>query len=315
MKKTASRRIAFRYLLPTLLLILGFSLGIGRAEGRPVRILAIGNSFSQDAIEQYLYELCAAEGIEVVIGNAYIGGCTLERHVNNARANTPAYQYRKIVDGTMTNTKEVTLQTVIRDEAWDFISLQQASGFSGLYETYEQSLPELALYVRSLASNPDMRLMMHQTWAYESTSKHQHFVNYDNDQMKMYRAIVKSVFRAAPKLAHTDLVIPVGTAIQNGRMSFVGDHFTRDGYHLEKNYGRYTAACTWFEAIFGRDVTRNGYRPDTVSEYYARMARQAAHEAVKNPTKITQLSDFRRPEIVAVASSAEGAWQPAFAWL
>ena len=43
----------------------------------PLRILAIGNSFSQDAVEQYLYELLKAEGIEAIIGNMYIGGCSL----------------------------------------------------------------------------------------------------------------------------------------------------------------------------------------------------------------------------------------------
>ena len=37
-----------------------------------VRILAIGNSFSQDAVEQYLYELFDAAGTKVVIGNMYI---------------------------------------------------------------------------------------------------------------------------------------------------------------------------------------------------------------------------------------------------
>ena len=34
-----------------------------------IRILAIGNSFSQDAVEQYLYELFDAAGIKVIIGN------------------------------------------------------------------------------------------------------------------------------------------------------------------------------------------------------------------------------------------------------
>lgn len=34
-----------------------------------IRILAIGNSFSQDAVEQYLYELFDAAEIKVVIGN------------------------------------------------------------------------------------------------------------------------------------------------------------------------------------------------------------------------------------------------------
>lgn len=48
---------------------------------KTVRILAIGNSFSQDAVEQYLHELAEAEGISTIIGNMFIGGCSLERHV------------------------------------------------------------------------------------------------------------------------------------------------------------------------------------------------------------------------------------------
>jgi len=66
------------------------------AQQKTVRILAIGNSFSQDAVEQYLHELAEAEGISTIIGNMFIGGCSLERHVKNARDNAPAYAYRKI---------------------------------------------------------------------------------------------------------------------------------------------------------------------------------------------------------------------------
>src|SRR5690606_14538220 len=36
------------------------------------RILAIGNSFSEDAIESYLYELADAADIQVIIGNLFI---------------------------------------------------------------------------------------------------------------------------------------------------------------------------------------------------------------------------------------------------
>ena len=49
------------------------------AQQKQVRILAIGNSFSQDAVEQYLHELAEAEGISTIIGNMFIGGCSLER--------------------------------------------------------------------------------------------------------------------------------------------------------------------------------------------------------------------------------------------
>ena len=37
---------------------------------------AIGNSFSQDAVEQYLHELAEAEGISTIIGNMFIGCST-----------------------------------------------------------------------------------------------------------------------------------------------------------------------------------------------------------------------------------------------
>ena len=66
---------------------------------RVIKVLAIGNSFSEDAIEQYLYELAAAQGDSLVIGNAYIGGCSIDRHWSNAQTGKPEYRYRKIVGG------------------------------------------------------------------------------------------------------------------------------------------------------------------------------------------------------------------------
>ena len=76
------------------------------ARQKAVKILAIGNSFSQDAVEQYLHELAEADGISTIIGNMYIGGCSLERHVKNARANDSAYYYRKIgLDGKRVEKK------------------------------------------------------------------------------------------------------------------------------------------------------------------------------------------------------------------
>lgn len=97
---------------------------------KTVRILAIGNSFSQDAVEQYLHELAEAEGISTIIGNMFIGGCSLERHVKNARDNAPAYAYRKIgTDGKKREKGKMSLETVLADEDWDYVSLQQASPF------------------------------------------------------------------------------------------------------------------------------------------------------------------------------------------
>ena len=258
-------------------------------QRKVVKILAIGNSFSQDAVEQYLHELAEAEGISTIIGNMYIGGCSLERHVKNARDNASAYAYRKIgTDGKKREKSKMSLETVLADEDWDYVSLQQASPFSGMYETYEASLPELIEYVK-VRLPKKTKLMLHQTWAYASTSKHSGFKNYNRDQLTMYQAIVDAVKKAA-KANKVKIIIPSGTAIQNARTSFIGDHLNRDGYHLDVKIGRYTAACTWFERIFKHNVVGNPYAPEGLDEVRKAVAQKAAHAAVKHPYKVTELS-------------------------
>ena len=259
------------------------------AQQKTVRILAIGNSFSQDAVEQYLHELAEAEGISTIIGNMFIGGCSLERHVKNARDNAPAYAYRKIgTDGKKREKGKMSLEAVLADEDWDYVSLQQASPFSGMYETYEASLPELIEYVKARLPKKT-KLMLHQTWAYASTSRHSGFKNYNCNQLTMYQAIADAVKKAA-KANKIKIVIPSGTAIQNARTSFIGDHLNRDGYHLDVKIGRYTAACTWFERIFKHNVVENPYTPEGLDEARKAVAQKAAHAAVKHPYKVTDLS-------------------------
>ena len=95
------------------------------ANNDTIKVLAIGNSFSQDAVEQYLHELGEAEGITMIIGNMFIGGCSLERHVQNIRNNAPAYAYRKVEkDGEKTETRSMTIEKALADEKWDYISVK-----------------------------------------------------------------------------------------------------------------------------------------------------------------------------------------------
>ena len=291
------KRLFFRRILAALLLIL---LGTGvqarpsgvAAADRPLKILAIGNSFSQDAVEQYLWNLFDAAGIDAVIGNMYIGGCPLERHWNNAAGDTAAYTYRKIVDGVRTETKEMTLGRALGDEEWDIVTLQQASGKSGRYVTYQPYLRDLIAYVTRLAANPGLKIYFHQTWAYAENAKHQEFRLYGNSQRKMYESILLSTRCAMDDSPQLCGIIPSGTAIQNARTTPQGDTFNRDGYHLEQTYGRYTAACTWFEALSGRSVEGNAYAPETITPQQKRWAQLAAHYAVERPFAVTTYEDM-----------------------
>ncbi len=289
-----SMRLRCKFLLGTLFLLLSFFAGGAYAQQKVIKILAIGNSFSQDAVEQYLHDLADAEGIPVIIGDMFIGGCSLERHVKNARNNDPAYAYRKIgLDGKKVEQKNVTLEIALADEDWDYVSLQQASSFSGMFETYEASLPELVKYVKARLPNKT-ELMLHQTWAYAANATNSGFKNYGRDQLMMYHSIVDAVKKAST-LSKIKMIIPTGTAIQNARTSFIGDHMNRDGYHLDLKIGRYTAACTWFEKIFERNVIGNPYYPKGMNYDQREVAQKAAHEAVRHPNRITELTELKTP--------------------
>ena len=60
-----------------------------------LRILGIGNSFTDDGM-MYLPELLEAAGIRnVVLGRLYIAGCSLERHCREYAGNAPAYRRKR----------------------------------------------------------------------------------------------------------------------------------------------------------------------------------------------------------------------------
>lgn len=96
-----------------------------------IKILAIGNSFSEDATESYLCNLAKSDGIKLIVGNMYIGGCSLKSHWNNALENKKLYSYRKITNGVKITVENQTLLDAIKDEDWDYITFQQVSQDSG----------------------------------------------------------------------------------------------------------------------------------------------------------------------------------------
>ena len=277
--------------LKTLFCILIFSLFTPAYGVNVIKILAIGNSFSEDAVESYVDDLANADNVQVVIGNMFIGGCSLETHWNNANANTPAYSYRKIVNGVKTTVGSKTLQDAITDESWDYIIFQQVSQYSGKFGTYFPFLPNLLNYVKTLATNPNVQYCLHRTWAYSETSTHSEYDYYQKNQMIMYDSIVAATNKVADKVG-INIIIPAGTAIQNGRSSYIGDNFNRDGYHLSLGLGRYTAACTWYEKLFGKSVINNTFIPSGVTASEAKIAQYAAHYALQSPNTVTSMTDF-----------------------
>ncbi len=253
-----------------------------------LKILTIGGSFSIDAME-YLYQIAQDGGVKkIVLGNLYNGGASLGRHVNFATSDAPNYTYYKNTTGTWETTDNYKISQALEDEDWDYITMQQSSGSSGMDYTYEDALPKLIQYVRE--RNTSAKLVWHMTWAYQSDYREGAFSVYGNDQMKMYNMILDCIKDYVLTEDQISFVIPAGTAIQNARTSFIGDTLTRDGFHLDMEIGRYIAGLTWYAAITGSPVDNITYNPspEKISDEMLAVAREAATNAVANPYEVTQ---------------------------
>lgn len=172
-------------------------LAVSGMSARLIKVLAIGNSFSVDALEQEMHNVVNAGGDEIVIGNLYHPGCSIERHYNNMKT------------------------------------------------------------------------------------------DYGNNQMRMYRSIVDCAIKVLADNPELKGIIPVGTAIQNARMTALGDDLTRDGYHLSYTLGRYIASLTWYGVLYGHDVLGNSYSPARVNAPQRNICQEAAEAAIINPFRIT----------------------------
>lgn len=260
-----------------------------------LKILTIGNSFSDDTME-HLYSIAKSAGVKKIkLGNLYIGGCSVDLHVSNAIGDKGAYDYRTNSDGTWKNQSGYKMSDALRSENWDFISLQQASGSSGMQDSYGQ-LDYLIAYVKDTA-NADAKIVWNMTWAYQQNSTHGEFYKYENSQSVMYDKIIEALEGQIDTKEDITQIIPNGTAIQNARTSFVGDTLTRDGFHLSLGLGRYIAGLTFFHKLTGMPIKDIEFRPESVDEEHQKIAIESAMNAVKSPRRVTQSEYTERAPI------------------
>lgn len=211
-----------------------------------IKILAIGNSFSENAthwlqtFDKNLY-----------VRNLYIGGCSLEMHCDNILDDKKNYDYEE--NGFRCRVDKISIKDALISQKWDYITVQQCSHFSGKEETYYPFLPKLIEYVRQYS---DAEIVFHQTWAYETGSDHPQFVLYNNSRRTMFESIVK-VSNAASARENLRM-IRVGEAVEKLRATKTFDYdngalpITCDGFHLSSNYGCFLAAGVWLKFFTGK---------------------------------------------------------------
>lgn len=216
-----------------------------------VKILCIGNSFSQDA-SRYVWGISRADGQEIKIVNLYIGGCDLAKHYRNMMGENRAYSFE--INGMINTRVSVSIKEALLMEDWDYVTLQQQSLQSADYETFQPYLGSLAEYIRTMC--PKAKLMMFQTWGYEEGSEKLASTVFSTHK-EMFLSI-KGAYEQAAREISADGIIPGGEAVlmatKHGNLPIY-----RDSYHMSKSFGRYLLGLLFYGSMIGENIKDNTF--------------------------------------------------------
>lgn len=235
-----------------------------------LKVLSIGNSFSQDA-HRYLHEIAKHNGSDLKTVNLYIGGCSLRTHFLNITEDKAEYFLE--INGKSTGEKVTVDQALVCDD-WDVITLQQVSSSSEKYESYTPYLEFIYDHVKQIC--PRAKVYIHQTWAYEEGS--------DGLRNKGYNCAkdmledVKRSYDMAYRAIDADGIIPSGQVLYNATQMGISVH--RDTFHASMGVGRYMLALTWYKALTGNDITADSFCD--FDSHVSEMEREIAIRAVNS---------------------------------
>lgn len=227
-----------------------------------LRILAIGNSFTEN-MTLHLPRLIADAGADsVVVAYAAFAGASLEYQMSHLTSPDATHIWAVSTGGRpfSVDTVRRSLPYCVDYADWDIIVIQQKSTLSGLWNTVN---PYLATTTRLLKEgHPRARIAWQMTWAFASHfGKKDEFALYGGSREQMEQAI-EGVAANVVGSGCVDMVIHSGRAIAAARREGIdttGSELSGDGRHLDEGVGCYIAACCAYERLIapwaGKDVT------------------------------------------------------------
>lgn len=277
---------------------------------KTIRLLTVGNSFSQNATRQ-LGNLVTNAGHILIHQPIVVGGASLELHWGRAAA------FEK--DPTSTNGLygKQSLKQHLTAQSWDFVTLQQASIKSHDAATYRPFAKQLHDYIKQHA--PKAEVLIHQTWAYRVDDPRFKVAapkaGEPKTQAEMYEQLTRAYSTIAAELSIRRL--PVGDAFYladtdekwgyrpDTKFDFKSNDENRlpdqkhslhvgwrrakgkdgkeslgmDGHHANAA-GEYLGACVWFEVLYGESVMGNSFITPGLDQAHARFLQATAHRAV-----------------------------------
>lgn len=214
-----------------------------------MKVLSIGNSFSQDA-HHYLHQIAKKDNVKINVFNLFIGGCSFSTHYRNLLSDNSEYILE--LNGVSTGFK-VSIKQALLSQEWDVITLQQASHLSINYDTFEPYASEINTVIRNFC--PKAKVLIHETWAYEDGCERLAKLGYTNSK-DMYNALKISYEKLKSDIS-ADGIIPSGTLLNalNGKVG----KLHRDTFHASLGIGRYALGVLWYKVLTGKSVINNSF--------------------------------------------------------
>ena len=233
---------------------------------KTVRLLSIGNSYSDDALAYvpFILQNMGAD-VDIQIGILMQSSASMDTHVSNWENETAAYSFRLYDGGSswkqLSGTKSI--QWALDNYTWDIITMQQSSQGAYTWSTYQPAVNKLANYIGAYIDyavkfvwyQPQARPAQTNSganWADETITEH-----YESTALASEKILDETI---------CEFVVPVGTAIQNARTiaslkamgayadnalntSELGYLTPNDGVHLQEGLPCQIAAYTFVLAL------------------------------------------------------------------
>lgn len=205
-----------------------------------INVLCLGNSFTQCTM-RYLEGICENLNVKSKVNVQYIynAGTSLQYYAEQL-GTEDSHNLQSAVNGGHLFTGSGTLATLL-SKAWDIVVLQQVSGSSDEYATYEPYLSQLIEYIQGHCANKSVKIAFLMTWSTGAAA---------------YADIVSAVKQMNSESGHiVETIIPAGTALANIRGTSMNENnsaygFTYDkGMHLHVGVGDYVAGCAFYESL------------------------------------------------------------------
>lgn len=255
---------------------------------KKLNAIIIGNSWGQDTLK-FTYNMAKNLGMEDFhFVNMYIGGCDISNHYKYASLHQNLYVTEEYSE-TEIKTNRSYLEDGLALYDYDFIIFHQAGISCGQEDSFAD-LDKLKSWCLEHSSNKQVKFAFNMTWAYNQTTDNPNFEKvYNSSQIEELQANWNVMQNYMEKKSYISAIIPNGTAIQNGRTSFIGDNFHRDNQcHLNDN-GKMTAGLTFLSKLAGYNPYDMTWCPKSIKDNrIPEVCKESSLNAVNFPYQISE---------------------------